>query len=116
MNLPSVKTLSRVAGDRAKELRELLERKRKTRDYRSVQDWERQCYNKPRYGERLMYAINEILNGYGVECLTREGEIAPEYEYINMGDTYALTILRHVETERVIVSTMGDIAERHNYQ
>ena len=66
MRLPSMKTLERVAGERAKEVRELLEQKRKTVDYQSVREWEKLCWNRPRYSERLMCALNEILGGYGV--------------------------------------------------
>lgn len=114
MRLPSVKTLQTVAGDRAQEVRELLQGKRKTREYRSVTDWEKQCYNRPRYGERLMCALNEIIGGYGVEGLVRDGEIACEYEYINMGDTYTATIIRHIPSQRISVGCWGDIVERWN--
>ena len=112
MRLPSVKTLALVAGDRAKEVRELLEQKRKTADYQSVREWEKRCYIRPRYGERLMCAINEILGGFGVELLTRDGELTPEYEYINTGDAYTLTIVRDCTTGRLLVTTWGDIVER----
>lgn len=115
MNLPSTKTLTQVAGDKAQELRELLEKKRKTRDYQSVKTWVSQSYHEPRYSERLMCAINEIVGGYGVEAITKRGQVYPTYEYINMGDTYTTTILRDCRTGRVFVGTWGDIVERGGY-
>ena len=112
MNLPSIKTLQAETQDRdqAKTIRALLEKKLKTSNYQSVQDLERQCYHAPGYAYRLMTAINEIMGGYGVEAIFQGEE--PRYEYINLGETYATTIMRNVATGRVFVSSWGDVVER----
>lgn len=116
MRLPSVKTLRGVAGERARELRALLERKRDTRSYASVQQWEAQCFHPPKYSERLMCAINEITGGHGVEAITRSGAIYPSHEYINMGDCYTATVIRDCNTGRIFVGDIGTIIERGDYQ
>lgn len=115
MYLPSIKTLSKVNPDKAREIRELLEKKRSTRTYASVQDWIKACYHEPRYAERLLCAMNEIIGGYGVEAIYRhEGDLAPRYEYINLGETYTPTIMRDCATGRIFVSDWGSIIERWN--
>jgi len=113
MNLPSIKTLDQVLNGKGKEIRNLLERKTKTSDYKSVQSLVRQCYNMPDYAHRLMTALDEITEGCGVEAIFKNGE--PVYEYINMGDTYTTTIMRNIRTGRIFVACWGDIVERGNY-
>ena len=111
MNLPSIKTLRAIAHDRAPELRELLEQKRKTRDYQSVRDWIRQCYHEPRYYDRMLCAANEICGTCGVEGFrARNGYY---WEYLNTGDTYTPTLLLNRTTGRFAVTSWGDIVERH---
>lgn len=61
-------------------------------DFPSVRTWLRQCYNRPSLPELKMLAINEILHGYGVEAIFKEGTVEPEATYINLGDSYTPTI------------------------
>lgn len=85
-------------------------------DFRSVRDWTAQCYNVPSTGELIMCALNEILEGFGVEAIRDErfhwdsfwGDIGAEF--INMGDTYDATIIRDRQ-ERFIISSYGDWVE-----
>ena len=113
MRLPSVKPLSAVFGDRAKEARELLEGVRNTRQYESVKTWEAQCLNPPSYHERLMCALDEIAETHGVEALWGAGQYWPEYEYLNAGDTYAPTLIYKLESGRFFVGCWGDLVEKH---
>ena len=114
MRLPSIKTLEDAFPGKGKEIRELLEKKRSTRDYKSVQKWEAQCYNKPRYYERLLCALNEIVEGHGVEPIwAEESDWFPAAEYINMGDTYAATLLRDHGSGSIRVTSWGDWVERN---
>jgi len=104
-----------IEPDKAKELRELLERKRKTRDYASVQSWESHCYNPPTYLERMMRAANEIIGGYGVEYIPKGNNAkSPAIEYVNLGDTYDTTLLL-IDGDKIRVGCWGDIVERGNY-
>lgn len=112
-NLPSIKTLEAAFPTKGKEIRELLEGKRKTKDYASVQEWLKSCYNMPRYEERLMGALNEILEGHGTEAIYgKESETWPIAEYVNMGDTYTATMLYDYDKEKVVVTSWGDWVER----
>jgi hypothetical protein len=114
---PSLKRLESAFPGKGAELRALLKGERKTRSYASVQALEAACYNPPGYVYRLMTALNEVLDGYGIECLWRRGEgpdschDLPFAEYINFGDAYDITIVRKVETGTIIITSWGDFAE-----
>ena len=89
MSYPSIKSLMNIPGvskEKAIEIRELWEKKRKTRDYESVKSWIAQCHNEPSYMERLMCALNEIIGGYGVEAIDLQDTIderyTPHFEYV----------------------------------
>lgn len=113
MRLPTIQTLAAVFGDRAHEARELLEKKRKTTDYESVRVWEAQSFNRPRYTERLMCALNEIAGALGVDALFKATDAnQPVYEYLNMGDSYAATLVFNREAHTIRVASIGDILER----
>lgn len=58
-----------------------------------------------------MHAINEILGGFGVEGLGGSHDRAPLYEYVNMGDTYATTLLYDNDKDRLFISSWGDVVE-----
>lgn len=59
----------------------------------SVDQWCRQCYNEPRESGKIMVALNEVIEGYGVEYFgDNDGN---GFEYINMGNTYTPTIIYH---------------------
>jgi len=62
-----------------------------------------------------LHAINEVVGGYGVEALGPDvgGMQPPPYEYINMGDTYAATLIYSRQTNTLSIGSWGDIAERH---
>jgi hypothetical protein len=64
-------------------------------DFKPVAEWVGQCHNMPSNRELKMAALNAALDGHGIEPIWRndnqdEGLIA---EYVNMGDTYATTIV-----------------------
>ena len=60
-------------------------------------------------------AMNNTLGGYGVEGLgpASGSNYAPPYEYLNMGDSYAATLIYRRRTDTVTIGAWGDIAERH---
>lgn len=122
---PSIATIEKYLGlDRAKakEVRELMTGEKSPNSYESVKKWCAQCYNEPSYDEKVMCALNEVLEGFGVEVIDTENARKPIYvnsfyryfthEYINMGDTYTPTIIRNCDSGRFMVGTWGDIAEK----
>lgn len=108
---PSQKTLERAFPGKGKELRELLTRKRKTRDYSDVTRWEAECYNKPKYRARLFVALNQVAECHGSEAVFGDGETWPDCEYLNTGDTYTMTLLYDYTRNRWLVTSLGDWIE-----
>jgi hypothetical protein len=63
-----------------------------------------------------LHAMDCIVGTHGVESLgppnDRDG-YAPPYEYLNTGDTYAMTLIYCRDTDSISLGSWGDIAERH---
>lgn len=61
--------------------------------------WMDKCFNTPKEDELRLCALNQILEGYGIESF--EGEWQNGYwcnvvcSYVNMGDSYIYTIILH---------------------
>jgi hypothetical protein len=67
--------------------------------------------------EERMDKINEVINGYGVEAI--RGDSNNRYFmdtvglYVNMGDTYALTVVYDTQKNGFYITTWGDWVERN---
>ena len=120
MTLPSVKMLNRAFSGKGRELRRLLESSKAVNAHPAAIALESQCYNPPGMTYKRMTALNAVAGTYGVEAVWHAGESAndctssPAFEYLNTGDTYALTIIRWADG-RYRVASWGDIVERGNY-
>ena len=114
-NLPSVKALKAVFGDKAKEARQLLEGKIRTTDYSCVNEWVNSCWHNPSYTNRVLYALNYLAGTYRVEH-QEEGSNAksPAFDYLNAGDMYAPTLML-IQGRGFKVMSVGDMIERGNY-
>lgn len=107
--LPSVKTLSQVFGDKAKEARKILEMSRTELSKLPAGEARiRECHNAPSTPDIRMHCLSALAEGYhGLEAAeNRDGEWL---DYINAGDCYAVTLVRWRGSYRVC--TVGDIAE-----
>lgn len=64
-----------------------------------------------------LHAMNEILGTYGVEALAvgpRQDSLRPpRYEYLNMGGTYATTLIYDRQAHALAIGSWGDLVERH---
>ena len=123
--IPSVKTLRQITerceNDNACLLRRVLRHGSRDELGDFVEDhevelpktrkWLRSCYGRPSLVQMKLEAADELLEGFGVECA---GEVdmrdGPPLEYVNMGDSYDLTLCRFDGSWRVC--SMGDIVER----
>lgn len=87
-------------------------------------DWASACFHPPKAKghELILVALNDLLQGSGVEALQPPCQpeyddggvrMCPLYSYVNMGDTYDETIVRDHERGRWLVSSWGDLLERH---
>lgn len=110
---PSLTTLRKsLTDEQARAIRGLLTGKRDPMTFENVQKWVAQCYNMPSAAELIMEAANEVLGGFGVECI--RGRYVDRYHmdiqavYVNMGDTYDLTLLLDHETGRYCLTSVGD--------
>ena len=121
MNLPSVKTLDRAFPGKGAELRALLKSSAAVREHPAAVSLARQCYNPPELAYMRLTALNAIAETCGIEAVWREGESAsdctssPAFEYLDTGDTYALTIIRW-RNGRYAVASWGDIVEKGKYR
>ena len=107
--LPSVRTLSEVFGDRAREARAILEMTRAQLEAFPAGDARvRECYHPPATSDIRLTCLNAICEGAnGVEGFQlRDGAWC---EYLNTGDTYSPTLLR--VRGRYRVGCWGDVAE-----
>ena len=72
------------------------------------------CYYRPTLQSVKLEAINDIMDGHGVEYIPAgRNRRSPAIEYINMGDTYRTTIM--MVRGRYVVGCWGYIVERGNY-
>lgn len=78
--------------------------------FASVRTWICQCYNRPSKHELIACALNEALETCGVEAVFEDDASWPTLEYLNMGDTYAVTLTYSGGYWRV--ESWGDAAER----
>lgn len=106
---PSLARLEAAFPGKGAELRALLKGEKKTYQYESVQNLIDQCHHTPDYAHRLMVALNEITEGFGIEALFKGGRLVAEY--VNQGDTYTTTLIRKIETGTIMIGCMGDFVE-----
>lgn len=117
MNVPSAKRISkeiRVPIANARLAWKLMKGRispESIEHFPKTHKWAMTCYNYPVFHELVMYALNEVLEGFGVEAIGDFDNYPPklDFEYINKGDTYAPTIIRH--KGRYYLTSYGDMVE-----
>jgi hypothetical protein len=63
-------------------------------DFPATRAWLRACYNTPHIAELRLAALDELLEGFGVETIDpAETKNGFRIDYINMGDPYVPTII-----------------------
>jgi hypothetical protein len=89
------------------------------RNYSNVKNWLRQCHNEPSADELKMCAINQALQGYGIESVRTSkwkngywGDIL--CTYINMGDSYITTVIHH-RKHGFMIASIGDVIEKNKH-
>lgn len=105
-----------LSKEKEKELRNVINGKADLESYDSVKKRIAECYNRPMYSELQMTAINEILEGYGIEGMQGEWQNGSwchiVFEYVNMGDTYTPTVILHRD-KGFIITSWGDYVEKY---
>lgn len=114
MRYPSVDTLQKTFNlerNVAIKFRKLLDGRLDPMTFESVHNWVRQCYHMPMKRELKMEAANELLNGHGVEAINAVDHIIPRAVYVNMGDTYKITLLYDTSDSCYRIMSYGDFIE-----
>lgn len=89
------------------------------RDYSNVRDWMKQCHDEPSADSLKMCAINQVLEGYGIEAV-RTSKWKNGFwcdiicTYVNMGDSYIPTVIHH-RKHGFMVAGIGDIIEKNKH-
>ena len=85
--------------------------------FKSVQHLRKQCYNPPDRITEQMEVLNELIDGFGIESIRIEDYWYNNYwqdvigVYVNLGDTYILTIIYNVIDEQFEFTCWGDYYE-----
>ena len=114
-----------AAADRPGELRNILDRASRqipgtVQYFYSIGGGSRGTLDHHRHWRRtiILDAVNELVGGYGVEALGPRGSFSsggsPRYEYVNMGDTYATTLIYRTKTDNLFIGDWGSIVERED--
>ena len=74
--------------------------------FSDVQRWTGRCYNTPSNSELRLCAANQIIQGHGIERIPDT-----EIDYVNMGDTYIITLLYNHDNDEWSLGSWGDIVE-----
>lgn len=93
---------------------------RGTRDhaltFKAAEQRDRQSYHPHDTYVLKLEALNEVLEGYGIEYVAAgRGAKSPAFEYVNFGDTYATTLVYFPARGTWRVTSWGDIVEAGNY-
>lgn len=108
MNLPSIKTLSRVF-ENPRDARRILEMSRaQLLELPAGSARVAECWHAPKTYDIRMHCLDALeLNLYGVESVE---SVSGEYaDYLNTGDTYAATVIYW--RGRYRVQSLGDFVE-----
>jgi hypothetical protein len=131
MNCPSIKTImDRLSGhgmsiEKAKLIRTimqtddsyLLDAWKQSREFLRQQNRDYNYIHSNTIMEAKMMALDEILEGYGTEVIRSSNKFINHYyqdiiaTYINMGESYATTIILMHENHQFIISSWGDLVE-----
>ena len=89
------------------------------RTFSMVQEWLDACFCDPSSDELKMNAINQVLEGYGIESVCtskwKNGYWCDILcTYVNMGDSYIPTVIHH-RKHGFIVASIGDIIEKNKH-
>jgi hypothetical protein len=113
---PSLKRLEIAFPGKGSILRKLLTSDATVNTHPAAIAREKECYHPPGLLDKRLHALNAECEGFGVEYIThkQDGYTRPEMkgiEYINLGDTYATTILYDHGRDSWRLTDWGSIVE-----
>ena len=69
----------------------------------------RECYHAPSYEDMALHVVDAVIGGYGVEGWPDESDYTRGVSYVNMGYSYAETVVLDADDE-FHVGTWADFA------
>jgi len=89
------------------------------RTFSMVQEWLDACFYDPSSDELKMEAINQVLEGYGIESVRtskwKNGHWCDILcTYVNLGDSYIPTVIHH-RKHGFMVDSIGDVIEKNKH-
>jgi hypothetical protein len=116
-----IAAICNVSRETAIKVRRILDGRDEPETVDACDRWVRQCYHRPPWHERAMFACDVLLDTAGVECIERRdggnGLPAPALDYCNTGDPWVGTLLYYHESGNFGLGSWGDwleTAERRN--
>lgn len=103
-----------ITEDQAVQVKGVIKGEIDPLSFSNVKKWVNQCYNMPSKTELKLEALNQILEGYGVEYIEHKEDSFPDVygiSYINLGDTYINTVLFDRASNKWRYCSWGDIVE-----
>ena len=73
--------------------------------------WLDKCHHTPPSKAYALEMLNDLMGGHGTEGITPDGHVCPVAAYVNKGDTYAATVVHDLETDKFILTALGDWLE-----
>lgn len=111
--MKTLRSLCWLDNSKRQEIRGLLHGEIDTYTYESVITWVSKCYHEPELIERIMCAMNEILNTHGVEAIWHDGKLMATY--CNTGEAYTATIVYRYDLDSFQVTSWGDSVGKYNW-
>lgn len=116
---PSIKALDRAFPGKGRELRKAFEAKRAELALHPAGAARiAECYHPPKTYDVRMHVLDAIAETHGVEYIQHKDDTFKQvkgFDYLNTGDTYALTIVRNCVSGSYRVASCGEITERSCY-
>jgi hypothetical protein len=91
--------------------------------FKSVQQRHSECYHPPDRIDCQLTAINELIDGFGVESIEVSSDLFQDRYYwnsiglyVNQGDTYALTVIYNTVDRLFEFTNWGDYFESMEYR
>jgi hypothetical protein len=116
MNIEKIAELLETTSDQARKVKGVIIGAIDPLTFNSVQSWVNQCYHMPNKIELKLAAINEILEGFGVEYIESIDDSCDDPQglsYINLGDTYTTTVVYDHAVNKFSYIDWGTVVEQN---
>ena len=113
-NIETITKILNITIEQAIQVKGVIEGNIDPLSFESVTRWVGRCYNMPSKFELKLEALNEIIEGYGIEYIQHKDDTFTDPQgltYVNLGDTYANTIIFDHSCNSFKLCSFGDIVE-----